>query len=347
MNVIVIASLIIAGTVMLGALLAVLFRGFNRAVVNEQQAAEVEKAGYNQALTYGYMIPVEADAQTQMKAARKEAARRAALVPRGANVGIGQTNDGAVQTAYQGVKDDPVTAVKIASIHTWEGLRSGSSFTPGQTLTHADAVTVPPTKSAKDLVPGEDYEVIEITEDMMPAEKRKARIANAKAKSAAVKALKAAGAVAPAAATTPEAPATAATSATAAATAAADPAVAKEPVPGIDYEVIPITDEMSPDEVRQARIANVKAKSAAMKAFKASGASAATTPVQPVEPSPAPEPAAAPTAAPTDITPPELIEITDDMAPDEVRKARIQNAKAKSAYKKALKETGIDPSTIA
>jgi len=344
MNIIVITSLVIAGTVMLGALLAVLFRGFNRAVVNEQQAAEEEKGGYNQALTYGYKIPVNADTQTQLKAAREEAARRAALTPRGANVGIGQADGDAVHTAYQGVKDDPVTAVKIASIHTWEGLRSGSAFTPGQTLTHAAAVTAPPTRSATDLVPGKDYEVIEITDDMMPAEKRKARIANVKAKSAAVKALKATGAAVPAAAIAVEAPAAAA----APATVAAAPAVTKEPVPGVDYEVIAITDDMGPDEVRKARIANVKAKSAAMKAFKASGASAAAAPALPAEPSVIVEPAVAPaTEAPADITPPELIEIMDGMAPDEVRNARIQNAKAKSAYKKALKEAGIDPSSVA
>jgi hypothetical protein len=347
MNVIVIASLVIAGTVLLGALLAILFRGFNRAVVSERQAADAEKAGYNQALTYGHKIPVNADTQTQMKAARKEAARRAALTPRGANVGIGQANGGAVHTAYQGMKDDPVTAVKIASVHSWEGLRSGSTFAPGQTLTHADAVTAPPTRSAKDLVPGEDYEVIEITDEMTPAEKRKARIANVKAKSAAVKALKASGAAVSAAANAPQAQA-----AEPAPAAATTPAAMKEPVPGIDYEVIAITDDMGPDEIRKARIANVKAKSAAMKAFKASGAGADTVLVQPVEPSAAAEPTEAPevealVAAPADIAPPELIEITDSMAPDEVRKARIANAKAKSAYKKALKEVGIDPSSVA
>jgi uncharacterized protein YggE len=44
---------------------------------------------------------------------------------------------------------------------------------------------------------------------------------------------------------------------------------------------------------------------------------------------------------------PEYIEITDDMSADEVRKARIANAKAKSAYNKALKAAGIDPSEVA
>jgi hypothetical protein len=34
------------------------------------------------------------------------------------------------------------------------------------------------------------------------------------------------------------------------------------------------------------------------------------------------------------------------MDPADMRKARIQNAKAKSAYNKALKAAGIDPSTV-
>ena len=43
---------------------------------------------------------------------------------------------------------------------------------------------------------------------------------------------------------------------------------------------------------------------------------------------------------------PDLIEITDDMDPADVRKARISNSKALSAYKKQLKAMGIDPSTV-
>jgi hypothetical protein len=347
MNLIVIASIVVAGTIVFGALLAILFRGFNRAVVNEQQAAEIERQGYNAGLTYGFKIPVEAETEVQLKAARKEAARRAALLPRGANVGIAQGNTGEVQTAYKGVQNDPVSAVKIAAIHSWEGLRSGASFSPGQTLTHADAVTAPPARSVEDLVPGKDYPAVEITEEMTPAEKRKARIANAKAKSAASKALKASATPAPAAA--------AGVAAEQGAVApsvppAAAPAAVAEPVAGVDYEVIEITDDMAPDEVRKARIANVKAKSAAMKAFKAAGGAAtpASAPVAQPEAAASPEPAAdmAPPATAASVAPPELTEITEDMSPEDVRRARIQNAKAKAAYKKALKEAGIDPSTV-
>lgn len=338
MNVIVIASIVLAGVVIVGALIAVAFRSFNRAVIQEQKAAEEESRSYNPALTYGFKIPVAADAKTQFKAARKEAARQAAAMPRGANMKIGQGN-GKVRTAYQGVEKDPISAVKIASVHSWEGLRAGSSFSPAQAVTHASAETAPPTKTADDLVPGKDYEYVEITDDMSPAEKRKARIANAKAKSAAVKALKAS---APAAAAAKVAPAK--KSATEA------QAGASEPVAGVDYEVIEITDDMSPDEVRKARITNVKAKAAAMKAYKAGGGGAQAAQPQPAaapaRESAAPAASSAPASAAAQVPPPDLIEIVDGMAPDEVRKARIHNAKAKAAYNKALKEAGIDPGSV-
>ena len=133
--------------------------------------------------------------------------------------------------------------------------------------------------------------------------------------------------------------------------------VLREPVPGVDYEVIEISEDMEPAEIRKARIANAKAKSAAMKAFKEAGGQIGQTAEAPV---------AAPQQAPTSIEPPEevsgeppvvapvavdvprpeYIEITDDMSPDELRKARISNSKARSAYNKALKAAGIDPKSV-
>ncbi len=46
------------------------------------------------------------------------------------------------------------------------------------------------------------------------------------------------------------------------------------------------------------------------------------------------------------ISPPELVDLTDDMSPDEKRQARIGNSKAKSAFNKQLKAAGIDPKSV-
>lgn len=296
----------------------------------QQNRLEIEKqsaggSGYNPALTMGHEIPINADYETQIREARKLAARRAAAMPRGANNRIGRLGAAdEFKTAWQGAEKDPITAVKIAAYHGWDGLQTGFVTAPPA----APAAPAPATDADIELVPGKDYPVIEMTDDMSPADVRKARIANAKAKSAAMKAAKAAGAT--------QAPA-------AAATAAAPPAPAAVNIP--EPELIEITDNMSPDEVRKARIANSKAKSAYKKALKAAGVDphAAAAPAA----APAQAPAAAPEPAPANVPPPpELIEITDDMDPNAIRQARISNSKAKSAYKKALKAAGIDPATV-
>jgi len=209
---------------------------------------------------------------------------------------------------------------------------------------------------------------------MSPDEMRKARVANSKAKSAFNKALKAAGidpktveidadgqVILPQGAAVPAVPA--ATAATAAAPAAI----------GIEApKMIEITDDMSPDETRKARVANSKAKSAFNKALKAAGIDPKTVEIDadgnvvlPQAAAPAvtaAPPSAASYAAPAaesaaagsgavdfaslGISPPELLPITDDMSPDEIRQARIANSKAKSAFNKALKAAGIDPKDV-
>lgn len=257
------------------------------------------------------------DFAVQLHEARVLAAKQAAAMPRGANMRIGRLGQAdELKTAWQGVEDDPVTAVKIATFHGWDGLKTGAVVPPPTTSAPALA---PAVDSKAKLVPGKDYSVIEITDDMSPAEKRKARIANVKAKSAARKAAKAGAAPAMASATT-TAPA---------ATAVAIP----EP------ELIEITDDMPPDEKRKARIANSKAKSAYKKALKAAGIDPKVA--KATAPTAVPEPAGADVPSP-----PELIELTDDMAPEDKRAARIANSKAKSAYKKALKAAGIDPKSV-
>lgn len=329
MPIFLIAVVAIIVIVIAGIVLAKGTAVFDQAV--QQNRVEMEKAGtvneYNMALTMGYKIPVTADYETQVQEARKLAAKRAAAMPRGANNGIGRLGQAdELKTAWQGVENDPITAVKIAAHHGWDGLRTG--FVSAPPAAAAPAAAAPEAADEIELVPGKDYPVIEITDDMSPADVRKARIANAKAKSAAKKA---ATAAAPAAAPTTAAPAAAAPS----------PAAVNVPEP----ELIEITDDMPPDEIRKARIANSKAKSAYKKALKAAGVDpdAAAAPAAAPVAEAAPEPAAPPTNAPP---PPELIEITDDMDPAAVRQARIANSKAKSAYKKALKAAGIDPQSV-
>jgi hypothetical protein len=117
-----------------------------------------------------------------------------------------------------------------------------------------------------------------------------------------------------------------------------------------------MTDEMAPAEKRSARIANAKAKSAAMKAFKESGGAVSVpAPVAPSEPGGSEQKELdqaqsqavdTPLEIPKDIPKPEYVEITDDMDPADKRTARIENAKNKSAYNKALKAAGIDPAAV-
>ncbi len=357
MNLIVIASVVVAFTVLVGALLAVVVRGFSRAVANEQAAIGSEKSNYNSSLSMGYAIPVKSDYDEQLSAARQIAAKQAASIPRGANNAIGSLGKEQQPTAFAGIKADPITAVKIAHYHGWQGLKTGAQAVSGvpAPTQKAPAQTAVPTKGADDLVPGVDYENIEITDDMNPAEKRKARIANAKAKSAALKTLKESGGTS-SGEQVEAPPATAVAAQTAAVATAPATSSGAVPIAGVDFEVIEITDDMSADEVRKARIANAKAKSVAMKAYKESGGSIGSSAPQAIEASttvtesrvatPVVDSEGSLSADTAGIPKPEYIEITEGMDAADLRQARIHNAKAKSAYNKALKAAGIDPETI-
>jgi hypothetical protein len=214
-------------------------------------------------------------------------------------------------------------------MHSWEGALAGppAGGVPQQPVAQKKAAPVV-TKKPEDLVPGKDYPFTEITDEMTPQQVRQARIANSKARSAAIKALKEQAAAAPA-------PTAAAASPT---QAEAAPAAAGIPEP--DY--IEIGDDMPADEVRKARIHNARARSAYMKALKEAGVEpGAAKPEQPQAQKQAPPSQAAPVIP--DVEPPNYIEISDDMPPDELRKARVQNARERSRFYKALKERGIDP----
>jgi hypothetical protein len=337
---IVVGSLVILLTLIVGALLAFLFTRLDTAVNNSNETIELKNRGYNPALTMGFAIDTQAPPDVQVSEARKEAAKIAAALPRGANARIGYNETPGGKSASKGLDYDPWTASKIAEFHGWDGAKSGipAGGVPEATAVAAPAAAAPAGKI--ELVPGKDYPVIEITDDMPDDEKRKARIANSKAKSAAMKAAKAAGA--------PAAVATVTTAGAAVAPAAV----------GIEApKFIEITDEMSPDEMRKARVANSKAKSTFNKALKAAGIDPKTVEIDADGQVVLPQGAAVPTvpaataataAAPAalGIEAPKMIEITDDMSPDETRKARVANSKAKSAFNKALKAAGIDPKTV-
>ncbi len=351
--------LIAVGVILLPILLGGLFawgsKTFAGAVDNAKDVVENKDKGYNPAVTFGHTVKVNADPEVMLKEARLEAARKAASLPRGANMRIGRKGQSNLRTAGSALEEDPMTAVRIAMHHGWDGARTGAVAAVAAPAAVATGGAAAPTGKVR-LVPGKDYEHTKITDSMSGEEKRKARIANSKAKSAAYKAAKAAGApagvpvagAAPAVATAPPA------------AAAAAQTVNIEPP-----QLIEETDDLSPDELRKARISNSKAKSAFNKALKAAGVDPnevkiidgkvvlpGGAPVTAAVAAPAAEqasaaaPAAAPAAAVSNIPKPDLIAITDDMSPDEVRRARISNAKANSAYNKALKAAGIDPATV-
>lgn len=311
-------------------------------------------AGINPRQTLGFEIPTNENREGQYLAARKLAAKQAAALPRGANMRIGRLGQANLQTAYDNIKNDPITATKIGTTVSWDAARLGMSAA-GTAAAQQTTTTAAAGSGKVELVAGRDYEVIEITDDMAPADKRKARIANAKAKSAAYKAAKAAG----------QTVVTTTTAAAPAAQATAAPAASAVEDLGLEPpDLTPITDDMEAGDLRKARIANAKALSAFKKAVKQAGGDPSKvevvddkvvmkgdmpTPQPAAAPAPAAQPqatTAATTPADLGIDPPELTPITDDMEAGDVRKARISNAKALSAFKKAVKQAGGDPSKV-
>ncbi len=321
---------------LLGMLLALVFSRLDNTVVATRSGMAAEERAYNPGVTLGHRIKVDAAYEKQLKQARQEAARKAAATPRGANLRIGRAGQSTLSTAGKSVTADPMSAVRIARFHGWDGARTGAPSVNAMAAGVAPAAAAGAPAAAVAAAPGiAPPTLITITDDMPPEEVRKARIANAKAQAAYNKALKAAPAGAPVAAAPGAAPAAAP------AVVAAAPAVSIDPP-----KLIEITDDMAPEEIRKARVANAKAQAAYSKALKAAGvapgAAPATAPAAAAPAAAAPQPAA-PAASAIGIDPPQLIEITDDMPPEEIRRARVANAKAEAAYNKALKAAGIDP----
>ncbi len=347
MNIVTVASIIILFTIVVGVLVALLFVSAGNMVSANNTVLEKEKSGYNPRVTAGHKIMPQASSTDQIAQAQNLAAQKAAQLPRGANMKIRPKGEGPadkLRSASEGVNNDPVTATKIAMFHTWNGLQYRLTK-PAVAGAPATAQARPAAQPAGSSQPraGVDYQEIAITDSMTPEEKRKAIIANSKAKAAAMKAAKASGAGV-AEVVMDDGAGVAAATPTAAAPMMTGGSM--EPVAGVHYEEIAITDGMSPDEIRKARITNSKAKSAAAKALKASGAMmpAAQPVAEAVAAAPAtPQPAA---QAVSDVGKPDLIEITEGMSPEEIRRARIENSKRTSAFNKALKAAGIDPASV-
>jgi hypothetical protein len=329
-----------------GLLLAFLFSRLDRTVVRTREGMAAEERAYNPGLTLGHKIKVEADYDEQLRQARLEAAKKAAATPRGANVRIGHAGASNLSTAGKSAKQDPMTAVRIARFHGWDGARTGIP-TGGAPMAVAGAMAAAPgvaTAAAPAAAGIAPPTLIAITPDMPPEEVRKARIANSKAEAAYNKALKAAASGAPVAVAVP---------------VPASPGIAPEAAPpAVNIaapKLIEITPDMPPEEVRKARIANAKAEAAYNKALKAAGgvagvasaqSAAVAAPDTVAQPAAAQPVAAAAPVAVAGIAPPQLIEITDSMPPEEVRRARVANAKAEAAYNKALKAAGVDPAAM-
>jgi Arc/MetJ family transcription regulator len=325
--------------VLVGLLLAFLFSRADRAVSHTHAEMALEEKSFNPGLTLGHRIKYQAEYDDQLIQARREAAKKAAETPRGANSRIGRAGESTLMTASKNTANDPLTAVRIARFHGWDGARTGIQVAAPAAV--AGAVAAAPTKVAT--APAANAAIappnlIAITPEMSPEEVRKARIANSKAEAAYNKALKGAASGAPvvvSGATVPVAGAPV--------VAAAPVAVGLEPP-----KLIEITPDMSPEDVRKARVANAKAQSTYNKALKAAGVTGEAVEgvvSMPVAEAVAPQATAQP-AAVAGVAPPALIEITDSMSPEEVRRARVANAKAQSAYNKALKAAGIDPASL-
>ncbi len=345
MNVLIMASLIALAVLGLGFLLMAIVVRVSHAVVQNQADIErqaKEKKTANPKTTAGHTIVANASVADQLKQALTLSAKRAAALPRGGNLGIGRadTTDARQnkKVSSLGVATDPTSAVKIAEFHTWQGLQyTPPSAAPARPAAPPARPTAVAPSSAAPAVT-----LIEITDDMSPADKRKAIIANAKAQAAAAKLAKADGGAAPA---------------TEELTALGAPAPRPQPMSVAPPDIAPpvlieVTEAMSPAEKRKAIIENAKAQSAYSKALKAAGYApasaeerAGTAPeVEMVSAEIAPPPITAPAA---DVPPPpRLIAITPGMDPAALRQARINNSKTLSAYRKQLKELGIDPQSV-
>ena len=108
-----------------GMLLAFLFSRLDRTVTATRAGMVAEERAYNPGLTMGHKIKTGSNYDEQLQQARTAAAKTAAATPRGANNRIGSLGESTLNTAGKSAKDDPMTAVRIARFHGWDGARTG------------------------------------------------------------------------------------------------------------------------------------------------------------------------------------------------------------------------------
>ncbi|MEM8861908.1 MAG: hypothetical protein AAGD96_26600 [Chloroflexota bacterium] len=372
MNIFTVIGFILIGMVLFTGLFALMITRLDAAVAQNVVDIETDKQRYQPETTLGFSIAQDADKTAQFRDARQEAAKRAARLDRGANMRIGSQGSEHGKTTSDELTIDPVSAFKIAEYQGWTGMgdfanAQAAALGIGDAPVAATAAKI----IRKKLVPGKDYEIVAITAGMSAAEKRSARAANGKSKSAAYKVLKESGqhmveeSIQTAATTTATAQVAGAAAAAPAAPVISGPSLEEVLAEaGITPpQLVEITDDMDAAKKKEVRLANTKAKSAYKKAIKAAGIDPKAHPTAAeleAAKSAAPPPTAAPAAAPAaaaipsgptleevlaeaGIAPLELTELTDDMDSAAKKAARLANTKAKSAYKKALKAAGIDP----
>ncbi len=121
MNVFTVIGIIGISMAILVFIISAVMYSLSRAVTNAYAEIEQEQTKYKPAVTLGHKIAPNADQQLQFKQAREAAAKRAAALPRGANMKIGRGND-KIETASDNLKIDPITSFKIAQHQGWSKL---------------------------------------------------------------------------------------------------------------------------------------------------------------------------------------------------------------------------------
>lgn len=269
MNVLLLAATIALLVLIVGIVLMWLVVGASQVVTANSSQIEQEskvRQSLNPKATRGHNIPTQSTQAEKLIIAQKEAAKRAAQLPRGGNMGIGRSetvNLAEKKVASLGVDKDPVTATKIAEFHSWSGLEYSAPSTSGNAGSAKEKPSAKPAIAVGGNLPSKP-ELITISAGMSPDEQRKATIANAKAQSAYNKALKAAGGNVVAESAAEEQPTSVATTSNVVATA---PLNTTE----LPSDLVKITEGMSPDEKRRAKIGNAKILSAFKKQLKEQG----------------------------------------------------------------------------